>query len=52
MCENLGEWLTTLQSEFSTHCNLLNSKSVIQRIAIVQSTKTTDVLRSRRGQIL
>ena len=28
MGENVEEWVTTLQSEFWTSCNLLNSKSV------------------------
>ena len=28
MCENLGELVTTLQSDFWTSCNLLSSKSV------------------------
>ena len=61
MCENLGEQMTTLQSEFWTHHNLLNSKSLSDtNRELLQSnlllTKAfahrTDVLRSRRGRIL
>ena len=36
MCENLEEWVTTLQSEFWTSCNLLNSKSVSNKKSELQ----------------
>ena len=61
MCENLGEWVTTLKNEFWTRCNLLNSKSVgdmnreLQQsnlMLIKAFANRTDVLRSRRGRIL
>ena len=53
--------VATLQSEFWTNCNLLNSKSVSDKNNELQWSsllltkafaKRTDVLRSRRGQIL
>ena len=53
--------MTTLQSEFWTNCNLLNSKSISDKNRELQESnllltnafaKRTDVLRSRRGQIL
>ena len=36
MCENLEERVTTLQSEFWTSCNLLNSKSVSDKKSELQ----------------
>ena len=53
--------MTILQSEFWTNCKLLNSKSVSDKDRELQQSnllptkafaKRTDVLRSRRGQIL
>ena len=53
--------MTSLQSEFCTSYNLLNSKSVSDKNGELQLfnllltkafARRTDVLRSRRGQIL
>ena len=61
MSEYLEERMTTLQSEFWTNCNLLNSKSVIDKNRELQQSnllltkafaKRTDILSSRRGWIL
>ena len=43
--------MTTLQSEFWTHCNLLSSKSVSEGIAVVQSAAHQSV-RQKDGTFL